>query len=169
MDPNGSFRERVPMANALFANLKNGKFSDASPSAGPDFSTLKAVHRGSAFGDIDNDGRLDLVVTELNGPLRVWRNVSPVLNRWLLVQHHRQEKQSRRDDGQNQSHDGFRQPVDIVNTAVGYGCASDKRVHFGLGKDDLVKELVITWPSGVVQKLENVKADQILKIEEPAQ
>jgi hypothetical protein len=54
-----------------------------------------------------------------------------------------------------------------VNTAVGYGGASDPRVHFGLGSDEVVKTLEITWPSGVVQTLENVKADQILVVTEP--
>ena len=54
-----------------------------------------------------------------------------------------------------------------VNTAVGYGCASDRRVHFGLGKDTMVREMVLTWPSGTVQRLENIKADQILTIKEP--
>ncbi len=169
MDPKGSFRERVPMTNSLFVNLKNGKFADAGPSAGPDFSTLKGVHRGSAFGDIDNDGRLDLIVSELNGPLRTWRNVSPVKHHWFLVQ----------TTGKKSNRDGMTAKIkittatgsqwNIVNTAVGYGCASDKRVHFGLGKDDLVKEMSVTWPSGIVQKLANVKAGQILKIEEPAQ
>lgn len=168
MDPRGSFRERVPMTNSLFVNLKNGKFADAGASAGPEFSTLKGVHRGSAFGDLDNDGRLDLVITELNGPLRTWRNISPVAHHWLLVQ----------TTGKKSNRDGMTAKIkittasgsqwNIVNTAVGYGCASDKRVHFGLGKDDLVKELLITWPSGKVQRLENVRSDQVLTIEEPA-
>ena len=56
-----------------------------------------------------------------------------------------------------------------VNTAVGYGCSSDKRVHFGLGKDKVIKELEVTWPSGVVQKLTDVPGDQILSVVEPAE
>ena len=54
-----------------------------------------------------------------------------------------------------------------VNTAVGYGGASDPRVHFGLGKDAAVSELTITWPSGRVQTLKNVRADQVLIVREP--
>ena len=54
-----------------------------------------------------------------------------------------------------------------VNTAVGYGCASDPRVHFGLGKDTMVKELRIDWPSGKTQVLKDVKADEILTVIEP--
>jgi hypothetical protein len=51
--------------------------------------------------------------------------------------------------------------------AVGYGCASDRRVHFGLGKDELVKRIEVTWPSGVQQSLENVSANQVIEIREP--
>ena len=58
---------------------------------------------------------------------------------------------------------------DHVNTAVGYGCASDKRVHFGLGADTLVKELRIEWPSGIAQTLRDVPADQILIVREAAE
>ncbi len=167
MDPNGSFRERVPMANALFANLKNGKFSDAVADAGERFASSKAVHRGAAFGDLDNDGRIDIVVTALNGPTEIWRNVSPAPNHWLLI----------RAVGRKSNRDGMGAKIKVtsasgvqyghVNTAVGYGCSSDPRVHFGLGKDQVAGKIEITWPSGTVQVLANVKADQILTVTEP--
>ena len=54
-----------------------------------------------------------------------------------------------------------------VNTAVGYGCASDVRVHFGLGKDETVTKLEVRWPSGTVQVLEGVASDQVLVVKEP--
>jgi hypothetical protein len=167
MDPRGSFRERVPMANALFANLKNGKFADATPSAGEAFASTKAVHRGSAIGDLDNDGRLDLVFTALDGPLRVWRNISPAANNWLMI----------RTVGTKNSRDGMGTKIKIttasgrqynhVNTAVGYGCSSDPRVHFGLGKDEVVSRVDLTWLDGKTQSLENVKANQLLIVAEP--
>jgi hypothetical protein len=56
---------------------------------------------------------------------------------------------------------------DHVNTAVGYGSASDRRVHFGLGADAVVKELTVTWPSGKAQTLKQVAADQVLTVREP--
>ncbi|HVQ32031.1 MAG TPA: VCBS repeat-containing protein, partial [Vicinamibacteria bacterium] len=68
MDPQGAFGDRVPMANAVFVNVKNGRFTDGSGSAGEAFAR-KAVHRGAAFGDLDNDGRVDVVVSALDGPL----------------------------------------------------------------------------------------------------
>jgi enediyne biosynthesis protein E4 len=166
MDPKGSFKERVPMTNALFVNLKNGKFADAASQAGEQFASRKAVHRGAAFGDLDNDGRMDVVITSLEGPTEVWRNVSPTPNHWLLL----------KLVGQRSNRDGVGAKVkvttrsgDLFNhatTSVGYGCSSDPRVHFGLGKETDANRIEIRWPSGHVQILENVKADQVLTVTE---
>jgi hypothetical protein len=167
MDPQGEFKERVPQTNLVMANLGNLKFKDATPGAGPDFSTKKAVHRGGAFGDLDNDGRIDAVVTDLHGPIEVWRNVSPTPNHWLMI----------RAVGTKSNRDGIGAKIKVttptktlhshVNTAVGYGGASDPRVHFGLGTDAVATKVEITWPSGTVQVLENVRADQVLVVTEP--
>jgi hypothetical protein len=167
MDPRGVFGERVPQANSVFVNLQNGKFSDASPGAGSEFASRRAVHRGAAFGDLDNDGRIDAVVTALDAPTEVWRNVSPKRNHWLLVS----------TQGSKSNRDGMGAMIKVVtasgaqynqvNTAVGYGCASDRRVHFGLGEEKLIESVEITWPSGVVQFLENVESNQLLSVREP--
>jgi hypothetical protein len=167
MDPQGEFKERVPQTNLVMANLGDLKFEDATPSAGPDFSTKKAVHRGGAFGDLDNDGRMDAVVTDLHGPIEVWRNVSPTPNHWLII----------RTVGTRSNRDGMGAKIKAVtpsgtrhshvNAAVGYGGSSDPRVHFGLGDDAVVTTLEITWPSGTVQTLQDVEADQILVVTEP--
>jgi len=166
MDPAGAFRERVPMSNAVLVNLKDGRFVDGGPTAGEAFAR-KAVHRGAAFGDLDNDGRMDVVVTALDGPLELWRNVSPARSHWLLVN----------AVGATSNRDGIGARVKIVTasglrygqvkTAVGYGGASDRRVHFGLGADASVRELTIAWPSGKLQTLKNVAADQVLTVREP--
>ncbi len=169
MYPKGTFKDRVPQPNTLFINLKNGKFADGGPLAGPDFVKRAAVHRGVAFGDLDNDGRIDVVVTSLNGPTEIWRNVSNPENHWLQL--------ALRGTRSNRDAMGARIKISTAsgdqynhaNTAVGYGCSSDKRVHFGLGKERVVKEIRITWPSGAVQKLENVPADQVLSVVEPAE
>jgi hypothetical protein len=165
MDAEGYFRDRVPQSNAVFVNMKNGRFADASPTAGPDFAR-KAVHRGAAFGDLDNDGRIDVVVTALNGPLEVWKNVSPVGNHWLRL--HLVGTKSNRDGAgaKIKADTASGAQYNHVNTAVGYGGSSDVRVHFGLGRDSLVKELQITWPSGIRQILRDVAADQSLTIKE---
>jgi hypothetical protein len=166
MDPGGAFRERVPMANLVLLNLGDGRFADGSAAAGEAFAR-KAVHRGAAFGDVDDDGRLDVVTTALDGPLALWRNVSPASHHWLLV----------KAVGTRSNRDGAGAKVRLkaasgmrygqVNTAVGYGGASDPRVHFGLGADTVVSELTVTWPSGRVQTLRDVRADQVLTVREP--
>ena len=166
MDPQGAFRDRVPQANGIFVNLRNGKFADATSTAGP-ISARKAVHRGSACGDINNDGRIDVVGTSLDGPIEIWKNVSPAQNHWILIN----------TVGTKSNRDGMGTKLKVVtasgtqynhvNTTVGYGCASDKRLHFGLGKDTLIKEMTVTWPSGTVQKLENIETDQILRSVNP--
>jgi len=166
MDAAGEFGERVPMANAVFANLGNGRFADASAGAGEAFAR-RAVHRGAAFGDVDNDGRVDVVVTALDGPLELWRNVSPNPNRWLSV----------RTVGTRSNRDGMGAKLKVttrtgtqhaqVNTSVGYGSASDPRVHFGLGRETRVDQLTISWPSGTTQTLQKVDAGQVLTVREP--
>lgn len=163
VDPAGSLRGQVELANAVFVNMKNGKFVDMSGSAGTDFAR-KAVHRGAAFGDLDNDGKIDVVVTALDGPLEVWQNVSPARNHWLLV----------KTLGTKSNRDGIGAKIKVVTasgaqfnhvtTTVGYGCASDRRVHFGLGKDASIQKMEISWPSGTVQTLRDVKVDQILTV-----
>jgi enediyne biosynthesis protein E4 len=168
MDVNGTFAAQVSQTNAVFVNLGNGRFADGTSAAGTEFSGKKAVHRGAAFGDLDNDGRTDAVVTDLHGEVEVWRNVSPTPNYWLtlaLV-------------GSAKSHPdavgakvrllaGGRPRYGHVNSAVGYGSASDRRLHFGLGAEPVANEIQITWPSGTRQTLRDVRADQVLEVREP--
>ena len=169
MDPKGEFKEKVPQTNLVMANLGGFRFADATPQAGAEFSTRRETHRGGAFGDLDDDGRVDAIVTALDQGVEVWRNTSPTPNHWLAV----------RLVGTKSNRDGIGARLvattasgtrhNHANTAVGYGGASDVRVHFGLGKDEVVTKLEVRWPSGIVQTLENVKADQALEVKEPAQ
>jgi hypothetical protein len=166
MDPRGSLGEKVPQPNTILVNLGQGRFENGSETAGEGFRRRRAVHRGVAFGDIDQDGRVDAVVTALEGPVELWRNVSPAPNHWLRIL----------AIGANGNRDAIGTKISVttasgtqynhVNTAVGYGCASERHVHFGLGKDSLVKRLKVTWPSGAVQTLENIPADQVLTVRE---
>jgi hypothetical protein len=167
MDPRGFLGDRVPQPNTLLVNIGGAKFTSAGETAGEEFRTRRAVHRGAAFGDIDGDGRVDAVVTALSGATEVWRNVTPGGNHWLRV----------RAIGTKGSRDATGTRITIttasgrqynhVNTAVGYGCASEPHVHFGLGKDSVVEQMKVTWPSGVTQVLENIEADQVITIREP--
>jgi enediyne biosynthesis protein E4 len=157
---------RYPEPNTIFRNLGNGKFADISATAGPDFQ-LEAAHRGVAFGDLDNDGRVDMVVSVLDGPAKLFHNITENGNHWILLKLVG-TKSNRMGIGAQielTTEDGKKQ-WNEVTTAVGYASSSDPRVHFGLGKNDKVKEINIRWPSGIRQVLKDVPADQILTVSE---
>jgi len=159
---------QYPEPNSVFRNLRNGKFEDVSAAAGPDFGK-PAPHRGVAFGDIDNDGHIDAVVTVLNGPVKLFYNVSTDHNHWILLKLVG-SKSNRMGIGaqiQITTVDGTSQ-WNEVTTAVGYASSSDSRVHFGLGSNRQIKTIDIRWPSGIHQMLHDVGVDRALTIAEPA-
>jgi len=159
---------QYPEPNSVFRNLRNGKFEDVSAAAGPDFGK-PAPHRGVAFGDIDNDGHIDAVVTVLNGPVKLFHNVSTDHNHWILLKLVG-SKSNRMGIGaqiQITTVDGTSQ-WNEVTTAVGYASSSDSRVHFGLGSNRQIKTIDIRWPSGIHQMLHDVGVDRALTIAEPA-
>ncbi len=158
---------RFPEPNAVFRNLGGGKFQDVSATAGAGFQR-DAVNRGVAFGDLDNDGRVDTVVSVLGGQAKLFHNVTETKNHWILLKLVG-TKSNRMGIGAQvriTTQDG-RQQWNEVTTAVGYACASDSRVHFGLGTDKRVKELVIRWPSGLEQVLHDMDGDRVVTVEEP--
>jgi enediyne biosynthesis protein E4 len=159
--PNLHYRE--PML--LLRNTGHG-FIDVSAGSGKVFEQAW-VGRGLAIGDIDNDGRLDAVVTTNDGPAYVLHNETPTFNHWLtlnLVGH-----KSNRDaiGAEVKLTTAAGSQFATVTTASSYLSASDKRVHFGLGSESTAQTIEIRWPSGIVQTLKDVKADQILQIDEP--
>jgi len=124
--------------------------------------------RGAAFGDLDNDGDIDVVVSNVGQKAYVLRNDGGNRNNWIRIE----------TVGKKSNRDGIGSRVKVVsasgltqyftvNTAVGYLSASDKRLLVGLGSDSSAKLIEIRWPSGIVQKFENVKAGQTLKAIEP--
>jgi len=158
---------QYPERNSVFRNLGNGKFEDVSSEAGPDFQK-EAPHRGVAFGDIDNDGRVDAVVTVLNGAVKLFHNISGGNNHWILLKlvgtaSNRMgigaQVHITTEDGRSQRNE--------VTTAVGFASSSDSRVHFGLGANRRIKEIEIRWPSGIKQVLQDVDVDRIMVIREP--
>jgi hypothetical protein len=157
-------RYREPM---LLAHNTGRGFVDVSAQSGDVFHQAW-VGRGMAVGDLDNDGRVDAVVTTNDGPAYVLHNETVTANHWLtlLLVGHRSNR------------DGIGALVKVntsagpqyvtVTTAGSYLSSNDKRAHFGLGADTVVKSIEIHWPSGIIQRLNDVRADQILKVDEPA-
>ena len=159
---------RYPEPNTIFRNLGQGKFQDVSSSAGPDFQK-EAAHRGVAFGDLDNDGRVDAVVSVLNGAAKVLQNTTHTSNHWILLKLVG-VKSNRMGLGAQiklTAQDGTVQWNEAI-TAVGYASSSDPRVHFGLGRNAKIKEIEIRWPSGIRQVLLSQTADQVLVVKEAA-
>ena len=152
--------------NAVFRNDSRGHFRSVSREAGLE-ALPAAAHRGSAFGDLNNDGKIDVVVSAVGQPAEILYNTSSDSNHWILTQ----------TEGTASNRDGIGTRIKLtgqsgrvqynhVTTSVGYASSSDKLVHFGLGTDAIVREIEMRWPSGKTQVLRNVKADQILKIRE---
>ncbi len=160
-----NLRYREPM---LLARNTGKGFVDVSTKSGSVFQQ-SWVARGLAIGDLDNDGRLDAVVTTNDGPAYVLHNETATENHWILLKlvgH----KSNRDAIGARVKLTGTRGPqFATVSTSGSYLSSSDKRVHFGLGADNTVQEIEIHWPSGIVQFIKNVQGDQILQIDEPAQ
>ena len=161
--PNRSY----PEPNTIFRNLGNGRFEDVSAMAGPDI-LKEAPHRCVAFGDIDNDGRIDMVVSVLGGPVKLFRNITGGNNHWILLNLIGTKSNRMAIGAQIRivTEDGHSQ-WNEVTTAVGYASSSDSRVHFGLGSSRRIKELEIRWPSGIKQVLHDVEVDRIMTIREP--
>jgi len=152
-----------PLPNFLYRNLGNMRFKDVSEEAGASFS-VPAAHRGAAFGDLNNDGKIDIVVTVLNGEPQLLMNRSQNHNHWIIL----------KLIGVTDNRDGLGTRVKITTakgvqynqatTAVGYNSSSDKRLYFGLQNATVVDQIELLWPTGVKQVLNHVTADQILTI-----
>ena len=161
--PQAHYREPPLLAH----NDHNGTFTNVSSASGAIFHTPIAG-RGLAIGDINNDGRPDFVISTNDGPGYVEINNTPTRNHWLLLNL----------VGHTSNRDGIGAIVKLTTshgtqyatctTGGSYLSSSDKRVPFGLDTDAVAQQIEIDWPSGIVQKLMNVRADQILRIDEPA-
>jgi hypothetical protein len=161
-------RTPVEQPNTVFLNLGGMKFRALTEEAGLTAQPPRR-HRGSAVGDLNHDGRMDVVVTALSAPAEVWINDSPGGNHWLEFAL----------QGTRSNRDGIGARIKViaggvaqynhVSFAVGYASSSAGPLHFGLGRNTSADSVEIRWPSGIVQELKNVSADQIVKVKEPGE
>ena len=154
--------------NVVFRNLgASGKWQTLTDAAGFTEDTA-ARHRGCAFGDFDGDGKVDIVATSLDADAELWMNRTANAGHWLDIALH----------GIKSNRDGIGARIKVVTSAgaqynhqtssVCYASSSLGPVHFGLDAETKAMTIEIHWPSGIVQTLENVAADQVLKVTEPA-
>jgi enediyne biosynthesis protein E4 len=167
---NGDVDNLVPNApqhDTMFENVDGKEFRDVSQELGADFLRV-GFQRGSAFADLNNDGFMDIVVTSLNEKPRILLNSADNGAHWLLIEAtgHRSNRDAVGTKFKLTTPAG-RTLYNHVTGSVGFMSSSDRRVHFGLGSEDSVATLEVRWPGGVVQNLKNIRADRILKIDEP--
>jgi len=162
---NGEFREKYEQPGTFFLNQKGGTFVDVSTRAGVGIQTARSG-RGVAFGDMDNDGDIDLLIANMDNEPQLLRNDQAEANHWLLF----------KAKGRKSNRDGIGARVTVetgaveqiweIKRTVGIYSASDPRAHFGLGRSGKADQVKVSWPSGKIQEFSNVSANQHYLIDE---
>jgi hypothetical protein len=157
----------IEQPNTVFRNLGGMKFAALTTEAGLT-AQPPARHRGSAVGDLNGDGKLDVVVSAINAPAEIWVNQSAGTNHWIEF----------KLQGTKSNRDGIGARIKVVTksgaqynhmtTSCGYASSSAGPVHFGLGTNASADLVEIHWPSGIVQQMKDVAGDQVLLVKEPA-
>jgi len=153
---------------AVLLEYAAGRFKDVSTVSGDVFHNAW-VARGAAFGDLDNDGDIDAVISDYDAPAHLLRNQGGNSNHWIALDLR----------GTRSNRDAIGATIRLttasgnaqygtVSPAGSYLSSNDRRVYFGLGSESSIREIVVNWPSGIVQNIDQPKANQILKVVEPA-
>ena len=160
-------REGSAQHDTMLENIEGKQFRDVSLRLGEDFLRL-GYQRGSGFVDLDDDGWMDIVVTSLNDRPRILINSGMPGRHWVAFDL----------EGRTSNRDAIGAKVMVtlesgrvlynhVAVSVGFMSSSDRRVHFGLGREKKIASVEIRWPSGKVQQLGKVKADRVRRVVEP--
>src|SRR6266705_63131 len=150
----------------LFRNLDGAKFQEVPPATGSGLAAVVPA-RGAAFGDLFNDGHIDVVLNNMDSPPTLLRNVVKNNNHWITLKLVGGAKSPRDAVGAKVflSTNGVRQRADVTSGGS-YGSSSDQRVHFGLGSATKVDKIEIHWPSGKKEELVVPGVDTVITVVE---
>jgi hypothetical protein len=149
----------------FFRNKRDGTFEEIGEQFGPAF-TDERVSRGLALGDLDNDGRLDIVVNDLDFPPQILHNETESTGNWLLVRLEGKGVLTDAIGAVIRAKVGDQTMSRQIRSGSAYLSQEDMRQHFGLGDATTVDAVEVRWPDGTTSVVENVEANQILVIEQ---
>jgi hypothetical protein len=149
----------------LYRNRGDGKFEDISAKAG-DALNAPQVSRGCAFGDFDNDGRIDVLVNNLDAPPSLLHNESAGENSWVIIKCIGTKSNRSAIGARVKVSAGGRSQIDEVMSGSSYYSQNDLRLHFGLGKAARIDRIDIRWPLGQLESLSDVAVNRIIRIRE---
>ena len=155
------YREPIHM----FRNQKNGTFAEVANASGLNDGALHS-RRGTAFGDIDNDGNVDVVVYNVGSPPSLFLNETKNSNHRVLFRLVGKKSNRAALGARVTVTAGTLVQMDEVRGGGSYLSSNDQRLHFGLGAEPVMKQVAIEWPSGLVERLANVAADKIYTVTE---
>ena len=158
----------LPAARGDLENLGNGRFRDVSRLAGDAVQQLIAA-RGAAFGNIDNDGDVDIIVNPVNAIPELLRNDAQGLGNWLQVKLVGKRSNRSAIGARIVCVTGEIRQVREVRSGGSYYSQNDLRLHFGVGEAEVIEVLEIRWPSGHIDRLRELKVNQLLTVEERQQ
>lgn len=161
--PSDQFWKDYVDRNQLFANDGSGRFEDVSES-NPGLSSPANVGRGLCVGDIDGDGALDLLLTQIAGAARILKNVAPQRGHWLLLRAVDEQLQRDAIGAEVTVQSGERIWRCVVQPAQSYQCSHDPRVHVGLGHRDQIDRIDVRWPDGSMERFACPGIDRITEL-----
>ena len=150
----------------FYRNRGDGTFEEIAKALGGPLA-LERVSRGSAVGDLDNDGRLDVVVNDLDGSPQVLRNELPKTGNWLIVKLRGAGANTNAVGAVITARAGDVSHLRLVQSGTSYISQDDMRVHVGLGTAEKADVVEVRWPDGTITKRDNVKSNQVIEIAQP--
>jgi hypothetical protein len=149
----------------LYRNLRNGHFEDVSSKMGPALR-VENLGRGCAFGDFDNDGDVDIIVNNLDGPPTLLRNDGGNKNNCMMIKCIGMRSNRSAIGTRVKVTSGEHSQIDEVMSGSSYYSQNDFRLHFGLGRASQAERVEVVWPSGVKESFTNLPANHLFVLQE---